>query len=240
MKEDKQLHLEGKIMRKIKDGKVKLRSRYIFLAKKLGLGGGVVLSVILAILFLNLAFFALKISGNLEFLSFGRIGFLAFLESFPYQWIIIGLIFFITASALLSRYDICYKKSFKALLAILLLIIFIAGIVLAMSGINERMEDKVTKGKILFLQPFYGKMRGMWRNGIVGRIIKIQDSILTIETPDDNQVRVQLTSDTRLLSGPGLQVGDYIRAVGKWDKDNFEAFGIRHFNKGRGFMREHF
>lgn len=239
MKEDRQLHLEEKIMRKIKEGKVKLRSRYIFLAKKLGLGGGVVLSVILAILFINLAFFALKISGNLEFLSLGRIGFLAFLESFPYQWIIIGLIFFITASALLSRYDISYKKSFKVLLTILLLIVFIGGIVLAMSGINERIEDKVTKGKIPFLQPFYRK-RGMWRNGIVGRIIKIQGSILTIEIPDDNQVRVQLTSDTRLLSGPGLQVGDYIRAVGKWDKDNFKVFGIRHFNKGRGFMRGRF
>ncbi|MEA3485126.1 MAG: hypothetical protein U9R03_00265, partial [Candidatus Aerophobetes bacterium] len=203
------------------------------------LGGRVVLSVILAILFINLSFFVLKISGNLEFLSFGRIGFLAFLESFPYQWISTGLIFFITASALLSRYDISYKKSFKALLAILLLIVFIGGIVLAMSGINERIEDKVTKGKIPFLQPFYRK-RGMWRNGIVGRIIKTQGSILTIETPDDNQVCVQLTSDTHLLSGPEFKIGDYVRTVGKWDRGNFTAFAIKHFNKGRGFMRGRF
>lgn len=238
MKKDKELHLERKVMKEIKEGKIKLRSRYIFLAKKLGLGGGFVLSIILAILFINLSFFVVKISGNLEFLSFGRIGFLAFLESFPYQWIVVSLIFFLAASAFLSRYDISYKKSFKALLGILLLLIFIAGTVLTMSGINENIENKVTKGKFSLLQHFYGERKGIWRSGIMGRIIKIQDSAFTIETPDNKQVYVQLTRDTHFLTGSDFHSGDYIRAVGKWDKDNFEASGIRHFNKGKGFMGE--
>ena len=113
MNQERKVHLEAKVMKKIKDGKINLRSRYIFLAKKLGLGGGLTLSLILAALFLNLAFFSMKTSGSLEFLSFGRIGILAFLESFPYLWILIGLAFFTIASAILSRYDLSYKKPFK-------------------------------------------------------------------------------------------------------------------------------
>ncbi len=231
MKKDKQLHLEEKVMGKIKEGKIKLRSRYIFLAKKLGLGGGVVLSIILTIIFINLTFFTVKISGNLEFLSLGKIGFLAFLESFPYQWIAVGLIFFLAASALLSRYDISYKKPFKALLGILLVLIFIASTLLAMSGINEKIEDNVMKGKIPFLQHFYGKRRGMWRNGIIGRITKVQDSTLTIETPNNNQICIQLTENTHFLNGSDFYIGDSVRAVGEWDNDNFKALGIRYYRK---------
>jgi len=86
MNQDKEIHLETKIMKKIKDEKINFRSKYVFLARKLGFGGGLALSLLLAILFLNLAFFTMKISGSLEFLSFGMIGILAFLESFPYHW----------------------------------------------------------------------------------------------------------------------------------------------------------
>ena len=73
MNQDKEVHLETKIMKKIKDDKISFRSKYVFLAQKLGLGGGFALSLVLAILFLNLAFFTMKASGTLEFLSFGRI-----------------------------------------------------------------------------------------------------------------------------------------------------------------------
>ncbi|GAI87207.1 unnamed protein product, partial [marine sediment metagenome] len=55
MNQERKVHLEAKVMKKIKDGKINFRSRYIFLAKKLGLGGGLTLSLILAALFLNLA-----------------------------------------------------------------------------------------------------------------------------------------------------------------------------------------
>ena len=48
--------LENKIMSKIKSGKIKLRSRYVFAAQKLGLGGALVLTILLAILFFSLVF----------------------------------------------------------------------------------------------------------------------------------------------------------------------------------------
>ena len=56
MNQNKKVNLEARIMKKIKDDKISFRSKYVFLAQKLGLGGGFALSLVLAILFLNSIF----------------------------------------------------------------------------------------------------------------------------------------------------------------------------------------
>ncbi len=236
MNQERKVHLEAKVMKKIKDGKINLRSRYIFLAKKLGLGGGLTLSLILAALFLNLAFFSMKTSGSLEFLSFGRIGILAFLESFPYLWILIGLAFFTIASAILSRYDLSYKKPFKVILSVLIVLIFIAGIVLAISGLNEAMEEKITQGKVPLLQSFY-RRREIWKNGLVGTAMEIKRDGIVVETSEKARVFIELTEDTLLPDGPDFKIGDRIRAVGEWDGEDFHAYALRLTNKGKRIMR---
>jgi len=59
--------LEKNVMDKIKTGRVKLRSRYVFLAEKLGLGSALALSFMLAALFFSLFLSYLKASDNLVF-----------------------------------------------------------------------------------------------------------------------------------------------------------------------------
>lgn len=229
MNRDKGVHLEAKVMSKIKDEKISFRSRYLLLAQKLGLGGGFILSLVLAILFLNLAFFTMKVSGNLEFLSFGRIGILAFLESFPYHWILIGLAFFLAASIILSRYDISYKKPFKRILAALLILIFVAGIVLAVSGVNEVIEEKIVRNKTPILSFFYRRMEALCKNGLVGEITEIRSDGLVVETGDKRKVFVELTEDTLLPEGSDPKIGERICVVGKWDKENFRASALHTY-----------
>jgi len=236
MNQERKVHLEVKVMKKIKDGRINFRSKYVFLAKKLGLGGGLILSLVLAVLFFNLAFFTMKVSGNLEFLSFGRMGILAFLQSFPYHWILIGLLFFLVSSTILSRYDISYKNPFKAIIAVLFGIVFVVGILLAVSGTNEVIEERVSQGKVPFLQFFY-RRRELWKNGLVGEVIEIRSSGLLVETGEGKKVFVELTEDTLLPGGPDFKIGDRIRAVGEWSKENFQAHALRLTNKGKRTMR---
>jgi len=237
MSQDKKVHLETKVMKKIKDEKINFRSKYIFLAQKLGLGGGLALSLLLGIFFLNLAFFTMKVSGSLEFLSFGRIGILAFLESFPYYWIIMGLVFFVVASTILTRYDFSYKKPFKRLLAALLLLIFVASTALAISGINEAIEEKVAQGKIPVLRPFYGRRGGIGKRGLVGEVVEIRNGNLVVETSEKKKVFIELTRNTFFPTGSDFKVGERIRAVGKWDGENFRASALRLTRKWRRPMR---
>ena len=236
MNRDKGIDLQAKVIKRIKDEKISFRSKYIFLAKKLGLGGGFILSLVLAILFFNLTFFTMKVSGNLEFLSFGRMGILAFLQSFPYHWILIGLLFFLVSSTILSRYDISYKKPFKVILSVLIVLIFIAGIALAISGLNEAIEERVSQGKTLFLQSFY-KRRKLWKNGLVGEVIEIRSSGLLVENGGGKRVFIQFTENILLPMGSDFKIGDLIRTVGKWDGEDFHAYVLRPTNKGRILMR---
>lgn len=219
MSQDKKIDLKAKVMRKIRDGKINFRSRYIFVAKKLGLGGGLTLSLILAALFLNLTFFGVKASGSLEFLSFGRKGILAFLESFPYHWILIGLAFFVFASIILSRYDISYKKPFKRVLVILLLLVFIAGVIISVSGVNEAIEDRVNQGHFRFLRAFYGKRHGMWRNALLGEIAEVKSDGLMVDIDQERTVFIKFTDNTLFPAGSDFNKGDYIRVLGEWEEE---------------------
>ncbi len=238
MNNKKQVNLQEKIMRKIEEEKITIRSRYIFLAKKLGLNGGFALSLILAVLFFNIAFFSLKSSGNLEFISFGRIGLFVFLESFPYEWIIFAVLFFIGASLLLSRYDVSYKKPFKILVVVLLVVVLSASTILAISGINENLERKATENTIPILKIFYGPRKGIWRHGLVGEIIQIQTKAFVLQTSQEKQVIVKLTEKLHSFFQSDFKTGDYIRVVGEWKDNDFQAFAIRRCSHSRSFRKK--
>ena len=73
------INIEDKVMSEINSGRVKLRSKYIFLAEKLGIGSAFALSALLGVLFFTLVLYYLRASDNLRYLSFGSRGLFAFL-----------------------------------------------------------------------------------------------------------------------------------------------------------------
>ena len=75
----------------------------------MGLGSALLLSALIAVFFINLVLFYAKSTDNLEYLSFGFQGALAFLESFPYLWMLLGILFIFIACYLIKKYDISYK-----------------------------------------------------------------------------------------------------------------------------------
>lgn len=234
MSRERKVNLEEKILRRIKEDNITLRSRYVFIAKKLGLGGGFVLSLILAVLFFNIAFFSLRNSGNLEFLSFGQLGLLAFLESLPYEWVIVAVLFFVGAGVLLSRYDIAYKKPFKILVAILVVLVLAGATILTISEVNEKLEEEAVEGRNPVLGLFYGRRKGVWRHGLIGEIIHIQGETLTIRTPENKQITVEMVEEESSPSRADFEIGEWIRAVGQRKGDSLQAFAVRRWRQHRG------
>ena len=233
MHSEDEMHLEEKVMKKIKEEHITFRSRYVFLAKKLGLSGGLALSLVLTILFLNIVFSSLRASENLEFLTFGKSGLLAFLEFFPYRGIIVAVLLFVGASALLSRFDISYQKPFKVLILLLLLLVIGGGTVMTISKINEQLVGRVSGGRVPLLRPFFPARRVLGKHGLAGQITQIEDGVLTVRTFRGDEVTVVLTRKTRLPAGLDFQVGDFIRAVGRWKKGTFQVLGIRRSRPGK-------
>ncbi|MBU3999766.1 hypothetical protein KKG29_01125, partial [Patescibacteria group bacterium] len=202
-------------MSEIKSGKVKLRSKYIFLAEKLGLESAFILSVLSAILFFNLFFFYLKTTDNLEYLSFGSAGICAFLESFPYLLVITFALFLFLAGYLMAKTDFSYKKPFGYFAAGLIIFVTVMGGMLAYTDISEKIEEQAFGNRApgIFFRPFIKRGIESRDMGATGKISEIGDNYLVIETPFGAQ-NVDIRSLEPLMVEK-FEKDQFIMAIGK-------------------------
>lgn len=217
---DTNQQIESQVMAKIKSGQVKLRSKYIFLAEKLGLGSAFILSVLLAVLFFSLVLFYLRASDNLFYLSFGSIGLFAFLESFPYLLVITLIVFILVAGLIIKKSDVSYQKPFGYLALGLVAFILVAGIGLAWTNIAETLQ----RGSMNFppmarmFSPLGGGEAHAGNRGVAGRITEVGNGYILVQTPKQI-LKLNLKSDLSLT----LEVGQFIVAVGERVADGFNV-----------------
>lgn len=226
--ENNNLDIEKKVMEEIQSGRVKLRSKYIFVAEKLGVGSAFVLSAVLAILFFNLIFYYLKTSDNLEYLSFGSVGILAFLESFPYLLVFGLIIFTLIISYLIKKSGVFYKRSLGLVIVVALMIIIFTGTALAFTGLAEKIEKQSAEENYLgtFMRPFFGQNWNKRNKGIVGRVVYLEKNYFIIQTPM-NTKQVFFDKMPQPVSF-NLEVGQWVLAVGELkSRDVFIAHQIK-------------
>lgn len=227
MEKNKSQKFEDNIMNDIKSGRVKLRSKYIFLAEKLGLGSAFVLSVVLSILFFSLFLFYMKTADNLEYLSFGKYGFLAFLESFPYLLVVSFILFLFMAGYLITKSDVSYRKPFKYFAIALLFFIIISGTSFAFIGVVEKIEKEAYSSRPtgMFIKPFFKKGMKMRGRGVSGVVSEINDNYLIVKTPCGLQkISLEKIIFEKLQQ---FKKGDFVIAVGKRVEKDFLATKIR-------------
>lgn len=228
MDTNKQLELE--VMAKIKSGQVKLRSKYIFLAEKLGLSSAFILSVLLAVLFLSLVLFYLRASDNLFYLSFGSIGLFAFLESFPYLLVIALIVFILVAGLIIKKSDVSYQKPFGYLALGLVGFILIAGVGLALTNIAETVQKSSLNIRPMgmMLSPFGAGEASEGNRGIAGRITEVGNGYALVQTPN-NIIKLNITDDAIILP----EVGQFVVAVGARGEGEFAVEMIRQVNEAQ-------
>lgn len=223
------LKLEQAVMAEIKSGRVKLRSRYIFLAEKLGVGSAITLTILLAVLFFNLFLFYLKYSDNLRYLSFGSFGLFAFLESFPYGLIMIFVLLIFVSGVIFKKSGILYQKSFGSLAVFLTLGIMFLGIVLTFTSLAEMIEHAAYNNRpgAMIFKPFFKSAFDNRHSGVAGRIIEIGNNYLIIQTPDFEE-----KLDVRAIEyiPDDLGLGAFVAAVGERAGESFRVFKIRIIN----------
>lgn len=227
---EKQNKIESAVMDRISSGKVHLRSKYIFLAEKLGIGSAFALTILLAVLFFNMALFYLRASDNLAYLSFGSEGFLTFLESFPYLLVVVLILLVFSAGLLIKKSELSYKKPFGYLAVGLICFVVFGGVVLTYTTVAEKIEQETFESQVggFIFKPFL--MRGLEarRGGVVGRITEVGSDYLTIQTPRELE-KIILTNDTVLPSQP-LSDGSFVMAIGKRNDGKFTVTKLQLIN----------
>jgi len=222
--------LEDKVMSEIKSGRVKLRSKYIFLAEKLGLNSALVLSIILAVLFFSLALFYVRATDNLEYLSFGKDGILAFLESFPYLLVVGFILLLLAAGYLITKTDWSYKKPFKYFAVGLIALILITGSVMVYTGISEQIEYQIFSNRMpgIFFRPFISKIMEPHGRGIAGKVYEVNSDYLILKTPHGfEKISLLELSCQKVICQDQFEIDQFIIAVGKRMDNIFVADKIR-------------
>jgi hypothetical protein len=217
--------LENSIMGKIKSGQVKLKSKYIFWAEKLGLGTAFALTVVLSILFFNLILFYLKETDNLKYLSFGKFGIFAFLESFPYLLVIVFIVLIVLAGYLLTRSDVSYKKPFGYLAIGMVVLIMIFGGVLTYTNLGQSVEKQARMGNES-MKMLFKPLTDARDNGVAGVVFEEGEDYLILQTPQG--LRKVETGEVEDM--PEIEKGQFIITVGAGG-ENFVAKKIKVMNK---------
>ena len=227
--------IETKIMDQIQCGKVKLRSRYLFWAENFGLRSIFILSILSGVLAFTLVLFYLRATDNLLYLSFGKFGIYAFLESFPYL-LVIGFIFFIFfVGYIIKKSDLFYTFPFGYSSVSLLCVMVIAGAALAYTHIPEFIEEEGYRSQVReeFMRPFFHNNFFGRNHGIIGEIRELQESAIIVQTPDGiariDYFRVPSIGEI----SSAFEVGKFVIIVGEREGDVFHAQVIQLIDKDK-------
>ena len=148
--------LSQKVMQEIKSREIKMRPRLYFVGGSVLLGLGLAGAIIIAVFFLNLFVFRLRILGPWNYLQFGRPGLRPFLTNFPWTVLLVSVVGIVAGLTLLKRYEFSYKKNFLVLTIVLVTVIGVLGFLLDRVGFNERIAPR------RHMRPFY---RNYFDNG---------------------------------------------------------------------------
>lgn len=135
-------NLSNQIMQKIQKEQVKIRSKWFFIAQKLGLESSLALLIICGVIILNAILYIMQKNNAFEFISFGIPGWQVVLNNIPFDLIIILILLIIVANITYKKFDISYHKPFYYFTIILIAVIGFIGTLLAYSGINEEIVEE--------------------------------------------------------------------------------------------------
>lgn len=217
--------IEDKVMKQIDTGRVKLRSKYIFVAEKMGLSSAIVLSILIGALFFTLLFYYLDETDNLVYLSFGKAGIYAFLESFPYLLVVCFILLVFLAGYLLKKTDFSYQKPFAYSSISLMVVVIVAGAALTYTGIGRAIEGvgyhQGPPGRMV--RPFLHNCFMKRKYGVAGQVVEVMPNSLLLQTPD-GLLRIHFQNTPAL--DPAV-LGKFIVVVGQKKGEAFEAVRIQ-------------
>ncbi len=227
MNKKNKLKLEERIMSDIKSGRLKLRSKYIFLAEKFGLGGVFGFSLVLLVLFLSLLLFYLRSTDTLLYLTFGLDGLKSFLESLPYVLLFSLAVLILIVGYLLTKFEFVYRQPLKYIFLGILILVIISASFLAFNRRGEKLGEEIIlgncRGPIKLFHPFLNRGLAKRHHARRGIIRIISGNYLVIQNRF-GQLKLKLLPGALTES---LHVGDYIIAVGRSSSQEFIVNKLR-------------
>lgn len=233
----KQKELKNKILESIKSGKVKMRSRYYFLARGLIYAAAGILVALALVYLVSFIFFILKVQGAWYLPAFGFSGFGKFLISFPWILALAGFVFILALELLMKKIQIVYQKPLFYSVLILIILVLLVGFVFAKLPFHQNIFEKAREDEVPILGPLY---RGYGHKEISdmyhGQVMEINGDYFNLKTITGSEFVVRIDSMTKKPKYRDLTVGDNLIVVGEKDDNQIEAVAIKILPPGSSYF----
>lgn len=223
VKKKQQRDVGGKVMDKIRNQKITMRSKLYFKFLTVLLVISSALFIVLSAIMGTIAYRQVILGRGLNLGEFGRRGNAEFIATLPWMAITVALLTLVIAYVLVKHFDFTYRHKIYVVVAALLL----AVISLATIFMNTNIGDKA--GGLAPFRPFHTFSRFSEEHQLSGTIIEKDDDHIVLLSKD-KKITIHL-EDT--LKGPKFdyEVGDEVTVFGDWEsEDSFDAYGLRPGN----------
>ena len=149
--------IKQELMEKINKDEIRMKSKWYFISRKLGLQSSLALTVLLLILSVNLFLFYIKENRLLLSLHYGPSVWQELLHSLPYDLIMTIIISLFLLNFIIKKFDFSYKRQFVLIFSIFLVFIIIGAFVIFSTNLNTMIRLNLGKSgaNIPYITDFY-------------------------------------------------------------------------------------
>lgn len=212
--------LAEKISERIKQQHLHMRPRAYFIAGSVLLGAGLVATLLVAVFFVGVIIFRLRVNGAFTYLN-GPGGFAPFIDNIPWVPLVIALVGIGGGILIMKKFEFSYKHAFLGIAGGAILSIGVLGIVIDTAGLPERAENVTPLRPLLHMK----YSNNSW---LAGTIIWINADNLGVGTPNGTSFTVLYTPDTIIIPDTPMMNGEWVRVIGEQENETFNAEEIMH------------
>lgn len=232
---------ERKALSEIESGKVKMRPKWYFLGQTALLVVGTMLLAFVMLFLASFVVFMMRQTGIWFIPAFGISKFGLLLRSLPWILIILVIIFAVILEFLVKQYSFGYRRPLLYSALGIIIIAIAGGIFLEMTPLHRMLYASARNNHLPFGGGIYQHYGGgmMGRNIIAGNITSVSPAGFAILTPRDEEIFLNIDSNTEISTLSEFKEGDAIVAFIKMEGETVTALEIRkisdemHFPKNR-------
>lgn len=132
--------IKKEVMAQIKSGKLSMKARWTYVAKKIGLQSGLALTLIVSAFLINLFLFYIKTNNLLMPLHMGDAFYQKLFHNLPYTLIFFILLLFVALNYLIKKTDIFYKIPRVVTISLIILSLLLIVTLFFCCGLNGHMQ----------------------------------------------------------------------------------------------------
>jgi|GEM_PF-3604933 len=197
-----------RVLDRLKSEQISMRSHWSVLVERVGIDGIAVAMFFVAVIAVSFLLFWAQSEGIFAYGQFGPLGVRAFLEAFPYQWLVIAALAILALFFLLKHAAEDYKMPTVPIAFALLGLVLFIGTVTTVIGVSDRIVDWLSQAR--WLSSDLLEHRGQME--VVGIVTAVSPNKFTMNVGSD-VITVSVTAQTTIPTDQVILPGDRVLVI---------------------------